>query len=153
MTNQQIIETFYTAFQQKDYKTMQNLYADDAVFNDEAFTNLNANQVRAMWQMLITRGKDLQLTFKNIKADATTGSANWIASYTFSATGHKVTNDIKANFVFANGKIKQHTDSFDFYKWSSQALLWKGKLFGRFPFFKKKVQQVAMANLEKFMEK
>jgi ketosteroid isomerase-like protein len=151
MNNHQIIETFYTAFQNRDYKTMQSLYADDAIFNDPAFTNLSAAQVKAMWEMLITRGKDLQLIFNNVEANDTTGSANWIAHYTFSVTGNKVVNNIQAQFVFENGKIKRHTDNFNFYRWSSQALGWKGKLFGGFSFFRKKVQQTAMANLHKFM--
>ena len=153
MTNQQIIEKFYTAFQQKDYATMQSLYADDATFSDEAFKNLNAQQVKAMWQMLLTRSKDLQLTFGKVQATETTGSANWIATYTFGATGNKVVNVITANFTFENGKIKAHNDHFDFYKWASQAMGWKGKLFGGFGFFRKKVQAGAMQKLEEFMAK
>ena len=108
-TNEQVIHTFYRAFQQKDYVTMQQCYAENAIFNDEAFKNLNAAQVRAMWEMLLKRGKDLQLEYSNVQTDGDTGSAEWIATYTFSQTQRKVTNRIKANFAFENGKRKSLT--------------------------------------------
>src|SRR5271156_3711324 len=101
--NEQLIQKFYSCFQNKDYKGMQHCYANNAVFSDAVFVNLNAAQVKAMWQMLITRGKDLQLEFKNIVADEKTGNAEWTATYTFSATGRKVINHIKADFLFGNG--------------------------------------------------
>ena len=150
-TNEQLITSFYKAFQNKDYKTMQQCYADNAVFNDEVFKNLNALQVRAMWEMLIKRGKDLKLEFKNVTADDKNGSAEWIATYTFSATKRKVVNHIKANFTFENGKIIKHNDSFDFYKWAKQALGFKGFVLGGTNFLKNKVQQAAMKNLNDFI--
>lgn len=152
-SNKEIIQTFYTAFQNKDYKTMQNCYAANAVFSDEVFNNLNASQVKAMWEMLIKGGKDLELTFKNVQATDTTGSAEWIASYTFSATNRKVTNRIKASFTFENGKIVQHTDRFNFYAWAKQALGTPGLLLGWTDSLKNKVQQKAMRNLEAFIHK
>ena len=152
-TNEQLISTFYRAFQQKDYTTMQQCYAENAVFNDEAFKNLNASQVRAMWQMLISRGKDLVVEFKNIQSEGNTASAEWVATYTFSQTKRKVTNRIKANFVIENGKIVKHTDTFNFYKWSSQALGMVGMLLGWTSFLRKKVSEGAMKNLEEFMAK
>ena len=152
-TNEQLISTFYKAFQQKDYTTMQQCYAENAVFNDEAFKNLNATQVRAMWQMLISRGKDLVVEFKNIQSEGNTASAEWVATYTFSQTKRKVTNRIKANFVIENGKIVKHTDTFNFYKWSSQALGMVGMLLGWTSFLRKKVSEGAMKNLEEFMAK
>lgn len=151
--NKELIEKFYTAFQQKDYATMQNCYADDASFTDEAFINLNAQEVRAMWEMLISRGTDLQLSFNNIKATNNTASAHWVATYTFSATGRKVTNRIDASFEIEDGKIKKHTDSFSFYTWSSQALGLPGILFGWTSFLQKKVQQKARLTLHAFMNK
>ena len=94
-SNKDLITNFYTAFQNKDYKTMQECYSDNAIFSDAVFENLDAVEVKAMWQMLITRGKDLRLEFKNVEANDKTGSAEWIADYTFSATGNKLINKIK----------------------------------------------------------
>lgn len=132
---------------------MQECYAGNATFSDAVFENLDAAEVKAMWQMLITRGKDLRIEFKNVEANDKTGSAEWIATYTFSATGNKVINKIKADFIFENEKIKQHKDSFDFYAWAKQALGIKGLLLGRTSFFHNKVKQQARNNLMKFMNK
>ena len=130
---------------------MQDCYADNATFNDAVFSNLNAKQVKVMWEMLLKTGKDLRLEFKNIKADDKTGSAEWIAYYTFSRTGNKVVNRIKAGFVFENGKIVKHTDDFDFYTWAKQSLGTTGLLLGWTPFLKNKIRSTAMQNLNDFM--
>jgi ketosteroid isomerase-like protein len=152
--NQQLITTFYTAFQKKDYKTMQNCYADNATFSDPVFVNLNATEVRAMWEMLCIRGKDLELTFKNVTATAgNQASAEWEAHYTFSASNRKVVNVITAEFLIENGKIVKHVDTFNFYKWSKQALGTGGLLLGWTHFLKKKVRQGAMKSLTDFMGK
>src|SRR4051812_8245778 len=138
--NEVLITKFYTAFSQKDYKGMQECYADKAVFNDAVFRNLDAGQVKAMWEMLCKNGKDLQLEFSNVKADDNRGSADWVATYTFSATGKKVVNRIKAEFEFGNNRIIKHTDNFSFYNWACQALGMPGKLLGWTFFLKNKVR-------------
>lgn len=151
--NENLIHLFYGAFQKKDYQTMQNCYSDRAVFNDEVFQNLNAAQVKAMWEMLIKRGNDLQLEYHSVQADDQQGSTEWVASYTFSQTGRKVVNRIKASFVFEKGQIVHHTDHFDFYLWARQALGTPGWLLGWTSFLKNKVRQRAMQTLENFMKK
>lgn len=151
-TNRQLITKFYTCFQNKDYKGMQECYADNATFSDEVFVDLNAAQVKAMWEMLCVKGKDLKLDFKNVQSNASQASAEWIAFYTFS-TKRKVVNKIKAEFVIENGKIVKHSDTFNFYKWSRQALGMPGLLLGWTGFLKKKVRQGAMKSLADFMNK
>lgn len=151
--NKLLIENFYTAFQQKDYTTMQSCYAEDALFNDAVFTNLNAHEVRAMWEMLIKKGKDLELSFSNITATDITASAQWVARYTFSTTGRKVINRIDAYFEIKDGKITKHTDSFSFYTWSKQALGLIGRLLGWTRFLQQKVQKNARSSLAAYMNK
>ncbi len=130
---------------------MQSCYADNAVFNDEVFTDLNAEEVRAMWEMFCVKGKDMQISFSDAVTDGETGSAHWIAHYTFSKTGKKVVNRIKAHFVFADGKIIKHTDQFDFYHWARQALGITGKILGWTSFLREKVKREAMKNLKAYM--
>ena len=151
--NQQLLTTFYQAFQAKNYKVMQDCYADTAVFSDPAFQNLHAEQVRAMWEMLICRGKDLQLTYQILNVGEKTGQAEWTATYTFSQTNRKVINHIQSSFQFANGKIVAHTDRFNFYTWARQALGLTGLLLGWTGFLHRKVQQTAMGSLTKYMER
>ncbi len=130
---------------------MQNCYADTSVFNDEVFVNLNAGEVSAMWEMFCVKGKDLQIDFSNIQADEYNGTAEWIATYTFSKTNRKVVNRIKANFQFGNGKIVKHTDKFNFHHWSSQALGITGILLGWTPIVKNKVRKEGLKNLKDYI--
>ncbi len=150
-TNQELITHFYTCFQNKDYKGMQACYADNATFSDEVFTNLNAKEVKAMWEMLIKTGKDLKLDFSKVEANEQSGKAHWDAHYTFSKTGNKVINRIDAQFIFENGKIIKHIDSFSFYTWSKQALGFTGFLLGWTPFLKNKIRNIAGKSLQDFM--
>lgn len=149
--NETLITKFYTAFQQRDAATMSSCYHPDIVFNDPAFVNLRGSEAGAMWKMLCERGKDLVLTFNQVQADDTTGQAHWEATYTFSKTGRKVHNIIEARFKFQDGLIIEHRDSFNFRRWSAQALGLTGLLLGWTPMLQKKVQQEGRHALEKYM--
>lgn len=152
--NQQVIERFYSAFQRLDYQAMNNCYSEDIVFSDPVFGLLRGDEVRCMWEMLCRNAKDLSLTFSNIQeTDEEYATCNWTASYTFSKTGNKVVNHIKAFMKFKDGKIIEHSDGFRLSTWIGQALGWKGKLLGWTGFMKRKVQKSAIRNLTSFMEK
>lgn len=101
--------------------------------------------------MFCVKSKDMQITFSDIVADDSKGSASWQAHYTFGATGNKVTNNISAQFVFENGKIIQHADSFNLYQWARQALGFTGLLIGWTPLIKSKVSAMALKSLKAFM--
>ena len=149
--NKALIEHFYSALKHKEISELQSLYAENAVFNDPVFSNLDGKQVRAMWEMLIKSGKDMRIEFYNVTGDAKGGTAQWDAYYTFSATGKKVVNRITAHFSIENGKIVKHTDSFSFYNWARQALGIPGLLLGWSSFIKDKIRERAKKNLESFM--
>lgn len=152
-TNADIITKFYTAFQQLDYKTMNSCYSDDIVFNDPAFGILRGYEAKAMWEMLCRNAKDFSLTFSNIQIlDNEYATCNWIATYTFSKTGRKVVNNIKAHMMLKDGKIIEHSDAFKLSKWAAQALGFKGVLLGWTGFMKRKIQQNARKNLIGFIE-
>ncbi|MNT52548.1 hypothetical protein D3C72_1895800 [compost metagenome] len=103
-----------------------------------------------MWRMLTTRAKDFSLTFDTVRADERTGSAHWVATYLFSQTGRTVINDIQARFVFRDGKICEHHDSFDLWGWSRQALGFKGLVLGWTPWVADKVRAQATKGLRAF---
>lgn len=130
---------------------MQACYAENATFSDPVFQQLDGVQAGKMWEMLIKKGKDLVLEFSNVQADDNGGSADWKATYTFSASKRKVVNHIHATFVFENGKIVQHRDHFNFYKWARQALGFPGLLFGWTGFVRESVRIKAMGNLTAFI--
>jgi hypothetical protein len=52
-----------------------------------------------------------------------------------------------------DGKIIEHSDAFRLSTWISQALGWKGVLFGWTGFMKRAVQKNARKNLQRFMER
>ena len=149
-TNATLIETFYTAFQQKDYTGMNACYAENIVFEDPVFGKLAGNEAKAMWHMLCERGKDLQITFEDVQASEYIGAAHWQADYTFS-TGRKVHNVIYADFEFADGKITTHKDYFDLWKWTRMALGPSGLFLGWTPMMQGKVQASARKGLDAFM--
>lgn len=149
--NEQLVHKFYGAFAQKDFNTMAACYHSEATFKDEAFDLKGSKQISAMWRMLIERGTDLSMKFSNIQANDSAGKAHWEAWYTFSSTGNKVHNIIDARFTFKDGKIWNHRDSFNFYRWSSQSLGITGKLLGWTGYLHQKVRATAMAGLENYM--
>ena len=120
--NQDLIERFYGAFDRKDGATMAACYAPDAHFWDPVFTDLSGTEAGAMWRMLTGGATDLKVELHERDADERQGSAHWIATYTFTQTGRPVVNDIHASFKFADGRITDHHDEFDFYRWARQAL-------------------------------
>jgi ketosteroid isomerase-like protein len=146
-----IIQRLYICLGKRDGAGMASLYHDEATFADPAFGQLDAAQVRAMWQMLCERGKDLRVQFHIVHVDEQVGQCQWQAWYTFSGTGRQVHNQIVSEFVFKDGKIYRQTDQFNFYRWSRQALGPTGWLLGWTGFLQKKVQQQARASLAKYM--
>lgn len=151
--NHQLIERFYTAFHAKDAATMAASYADTATFSDPVFPDLDAAGVRAMWTMLCGRAPDLTVQASNIVVDGDEGRAHWVARYTFSATKRFVENQIDARFTFKDGRIVRHVDTFDFWRWSRQALGAPGALLGWTPMIKSKVRAQAAEGLRRYREK
>jgi len=131
--NAALIARFYDALGRRDAATMIACYAPDATFSDPVFPALDAAGVAAMWRMLCARGKDLSVVASDIDADAETGRAHWVATYTFSATGRRVVNRIDARFAFHDGRIVRHEDRYDLRRWLAQALGLTGALFGWLP--------------------
>jgi ketosteroid isomerase-like protein len=154
MNNSQVIEKFYAAFQELDYEIMNECYSEDIIFSDPVFLTLKGDYVRGMWEMLCKNARDFSLSFSNIQLlDEEYATCNWTATYTFSATGKKVVNNVKAFMRIKDGKIIEHSDAFRLSTWISQALGWKGKLLGWTGFMKRAVQTKAKGNLVRFMEK
>ena len=148
--NRALIQRFYEAFDRCDGEEMSRCYAPDARFHDPAFGELRGEQVGAMWRMLTGRAKDLKVELRSHDADDSTGSANWIATYTFS-TGRPVVNDIQARFVFRDGLISEHDDDFDFGVWAKQALGPVGRLIDVLPPLRSRVTTKARRDLDAFM--
>ena len=148
--NAELITRFYQAFQQLDAETMASCYSEDVQFSDPVFTDLCGAAAGDMWRMLCAKAQGFSLTFDGVAADDHSGRARWVATYTFSQTGNQVVNHIEANFRFRDGKISEHRDHFDLWRWAGQALGLKGQLLGWAPFVQNAIRQQAGKGLAAF---
>ena len=131
---------------------MASLYAPGARFSDPVVPDLRGDRPGKMWKMLTGASDDLRVELLEHDADEVTGSAHWLATYTFTQTGRKVKNDVRASFRFAeDGQIVDHRDEFSFHAWSRQALGTPGLLLGWTPVLRGATQKKARASLDQFM--
>lgn len=130
---------------------MQECYHPDAVFSDPVFLSLSADEVKSMWEMLLTSSGDLKIIFSDIAESGNSETCHWEAFYTFSLTGRKVHNSIDATFVLRDGKIFRHDDHFDLWRWSGMAFGIPGLLFGWTPLMKNKIRAKARRRLDAFI--
>jgi len=148
--NRELIERFYEAFGRCDGAAMSACYAPGAHFRDPAFGDLEGDEIGAMWRMLTGRATDLKIELREREAAEDSGSAHWIARYTFN-TGRPVVNDIQADFRFTDGLIVDHVDDFDFRNWARQALGPTGNLVAVLPPLRKKARGQARGQLDAFI--
>lgn len=148
--NRALIANLYEAFDRGDGAAVTACYAPGATFEDPAFGELRGDDIGAMWRMLASRATDLSIDLRSHDADEASGSANWVATYTFAQTGNRVVNDIQARFRFENGKIADHRDSFDFRRWARQALGPMGTVIALVPPLRAKVRQRALGQLAEY---
>lgn len=140
------IRAFYAAFAARDAAAMAACYAPDVAFSDPVFPSLRGSEVGAMWAMLCDAGEDLRVELVSASADDATGEARWDARYTF-AGGRPVHNVIRARFTFQSGLIASHVDTFDFWRWSRQAIGPAGLALGWTPWLRRQVQRRAAKQL------
>jgi ketosteroid isomerase-like protein len=148
--NAALIMRFYDAFARRDAATMAACYAPDASFRDPVFS-LRGTDIGAMWRMLCERGADLRIEYAGVSADVGSGRADWQAWYRFSGTGRPVHNVVRARFRFAGDRIVEHVDSFDFWRWSRQALGPAGWALGWTPLLRNKVRATAARALDSWL--
>lgn len=152
--NKEVVARFYSAFQKLDYEGMNACYGKEIVFSDPVFLIIRGDYVRAMWEMLCRNAKEFSLSFSDIELlDDEYATCRWTATYTFSKTGRRVVNHVKAYMKLSDGKIIEHSDAFRLSTWIGQALGWKGKMLGWTGFMKRAVQKNAKKNLLHFIER
>ncbi|MEM7656323.1 MAG: nuclear transport factor 2 family protein [Bacteroidota bacterium] len=152
---QQLIHTFYESFAALDAEAMVACYHDEIIFEDPAFGRLYGEKAKAMWRMLLQsqQGKEFTVTHSQVEGNAKSGSAHWEARYHFGKDKRPVHNRIEARFQFEDGKIIRHTDHFDLYAWSRQAMGFSGWLMGWTDFFRKRLQGATDKQLAAFLAK
>jgi ketosteroid isomerase-like protein len=149
-SNAELIERFYEAFQRVDAEAMAACYAPDVQFSDPVFGVLRGREASDMWRMLLARAEEFSLQYSGIEAIGQTASARCVATYRFSQTGRMVTNRIDSRFTIRDGLIFEQHDTFSLYRWSCQALGFKGLLLGWTPFMRNKIHEQARKGLVSF---
>jgi len=149
--NAKLIRDLYEAMNRHDGESMAKLYEPDGRFHDPAFGELTGDEAGDMWRMLTGRAEDLRVELAEHEAVADTGSARWIAHYTFTRTGRPVVNEVQAAFRFHDGRIAEHDDSFSFWGWARQALGPAGLVLG-LPPLSAMVQRRAREDLAEFRQ-
>jgi len=147
-----VAERFYDAFALGDWHTMGMTYARHATFSDPVFPLLGADEVRAMWHMLLARAQDFSLNYTIAAESADGARVVWVARYIFTPTGRAVSNRVVTEMRFAAGRIVKQVDRFSLWRWSRQALGLQGWLLGWSPLVRTRVQNQAAASLRKFVE-
>jgi uncharacterized protein len=150
--NETLIRDLYNAMNRHDGEAMANLYEPDGRFSDPAFGELTGEEAGDMWRMLTGRAEDLRVELAEHETQGDTGSARWIARYTFTRTGRPVINDVRAAFRFHDGRIAEHEDSFSFWGWARQALGPAGLILG-LPGMSGIVQRRARQDLAEFRKR
>lgn len=156
-SNEHTLTRFYTAFAALDADTMASCYAANATFEDPAFSLKGRREISGMWHMLCAatlakNREDWRLEFRDVRADHSSGHVHWEAHYRFSVSNRPVHNRIEADFTFTpDGLIASHTDRFNFWRWSRQALGLGGWVLGWAPFFQKQVRLQTHAALNKHL--
>lgn len=134
-----LINKFYTSFSLLKADEMNECYHPEIHFLDPAFGNLHNEDVSKMWKMLIERSKGkLDISYKDVWADSEYGGAKWTAKYKFGS--RQVVNVVQARFRFSEGKIIEHSDHFDVWKWGRQAIGPIAYLIGWTGFFQKRLR-------------
>ena len=151
--NAATIERLYAAMGSHDGEAMAACYAEGATFTDPVFVGLRDGETQDMWRMLVGRSRDMTVELVEHAVDGDTGTANWVARYTFGQTGRPVVNDVRSMFRFDDaGLIVEQLDDFDFWRWARQALGPVGLLFGWTPVVQHSVRDKARAGLAAFRD-
>ncbi|MDZ7808136.1 MAG: nuclear transport factor 2 family protein [Gracilimonas sp.] len=149
--NEEVIHKLYSALQILDHEGMIRCYHPEATFKDPVFELNSKGEIAGMWTMLCKRAKEFEFHFDEVWADEERGKARLKAKYLFSQTNRVVHNNINARFKFKDGLIIEHIDSFDFWRWSRQALGLTGLILGWTSFLQKKVQKQAYSNMKSYI--
>ena len=148
--NEATIHRFFTAYQNKEYTTMQNCYSEDAVYNNPIYGLNDTEHVKAMWEMICKTNKEESLHFENIELlDHEYATCDWSLVYYY--TNRRINNKIKSYLRLENGLIIEHTDAFDLYKWTRMAFGLTGSLIGWSNFFQKRIQKSTRKKLSEFI--
>lgn len=118
----EVARRFYDAFCAGDAATLEQLYHPQVKFKDEIFRFQDRAGVMGMWRLLTAKEAGAKFTYELLGVEGEVATVRWKADYKFPPPdGNPVHNVITARLVVKDGLIVEHTDSFSWHRWSSQA--------------------------------
>lgn len=152
MTQIELVEAFYAALAANKPEEATNLYHPQVTFQDPAFGTLQGERAKAMWHMLLKRAKgQLSIKLTEVRQEGHRVVAHWQADYPYGPKQRMVHNEVDAVFTFTDGKIFTHTDTFDLWRWTQQALGLPGYLLGWSSVMKSTLQRKTNQLLDRFI--
>jgi hypothetical protein len=106
-----------------------------------------------MWAMLLTRAEDFGIEVNILEDSPARARVEWVAHYTFGATGRRVVNRIQTEMAIANGRIVRQVDQFSLWRWARQALGARGLLLGWTPMVQNRIRAQAAHSLREYARK
>lgn len=152
-TNHELINTFFTAFNNLDAENMMLCYHPMSTFTDPVFGELTHQETVVMWGMLCENAVSFSLTFEVVRVDDDETMVNWVAHYLFTQTGRTVTNKVTSFFELDAGLIINQKDYFSLWKWSRTAFGVTGFLLGWSPIMKKTIRAKSLGKLKRYQSK
>ena len=142
MYHKELLQKFYNSFSEGNAKGMIDCYHENITFHDPAFGTLRGKRAKAMWELLLSKkDNNASLCYKILEVNDKHAKVNWTAHYKYGPKKRKVVNNVTANFEFKEAKILKHTDDFNLWTWSKQALGTSGYLLGWSSYMRDQIQQ------------
>ena len=131
---------------------MIECYHEDVTFQDSAFGTLRGKRAGYMWLMLLSnKNSDVAVEYAILEAEDMPDKVSWVAEYKYGPKKRNVINRVAATFEFKDDKIIRHTDYFDLWAWSRQALGLSGYALGWSSWMKNKIQEETNKRLSQFI--
>lgn len=140
---------FFDAFAVGDWHAMGRLYAPQARFSDPLFPQLDAEQVRALWQMLLTQAQGFRLSYRIDAESDHAARVLWVAHYLYGR--RPVVNRVVSEMQLGAGCILVQNDHFNLWRWARQALGLTGWLLGGTPLLRRRLRREAAVRLQAFI--
>ena len=151
--NKELLDHFYLAMKRRNGEEMSACYHAEAQFEDPVFGELDSQQVRNMWKMLMSRtGNDFEVHCEIMRCDEDKAEVRMEARYNFGPAKRKVVNRINSQFLFKDDKIFRQKDHFSFWRWSSMALGGVGKALGWSAWLRGKVRRSSLRLLDRYIQ-
>ena len=94
---------------------------------------------------------NIKIHFSIVDVNDQQGKVEWVAEYFYGKKKRKVVNKVSSTLLIDDGKIIQHTDSFDLWSWTRQALGLPGYLLGWTSFMRNKIQGMTKVRLDEYL--